>query len=455
MAEAGASGAATGGQLEEKVDLGEETTAKIASAEQLTAAGQLSEALALLAGLEKRCRVGNDNASLSRVCEASLQLCRTAGDNDALIATLQTLATRRSQKTLAIQALVSTALPWCVDEPYSPKADVDDVEFRDRLVVALRDISDGKIFLERERAVLTRVLAAIKEQAGDIAAAADVLQQVHVETYGSLSKRDKIEFILEQMRLTLAKRDFVRAAIVAGKVSRKHLQEENMNDYKVKFFTLMTEYHRHDENALELAKDYHAIYSTPSILADEAAWQPALSATVLFLMLSPYSNEQQDMLNRVALDSNLEKMPSVHAAIKLFLKKEINNYPMPMQAELEALPVFLEGGADLTKHWHETFHRRIIQHNIRVVADYYQRIHGARLAQLLQLEPKRLEAEIASMVSDGSVYAKIDRPKDIVRFSAPQNSEAILSDWAADIDKLLDLVETTTHLIHKENMTSQ
>jgi 26S proteasome regulatory subunit N5 len=117
------------------------------------------------------------------------------------------------------------------------------------------------------------------------------------------------------------------------------------------------------------------------------------------------------------------------------------------------LPTFLE--SDLQRTWHDVFLTRIIQHNIRIVSLYYKRITGARLAQLLQLEPVRLEQEIASMVSDGTVYAKIDRPKDIVRFAAPKTPEAILSDWAGDIDKLLHLVETTTHLIHKENMTAQ
>jgi len=56
------------------------------------------------------------------------------------------------------------------------------------------------------------------------------------------------------------------------------------------------------------------------------------------------------------------------------------------------------------------------------------------------------------MVSEGEVYAKIDRPEDIVRFAPPQTPEAVLGDWAADVSKLLDLVETTTHLIHKEQM---
>lgn len=112
------------------------------------------------------------------------------------------------------------------------------------------------------------------------------------------------------MRLTLGKQDYVRAAIVAGKISKKHLKEENMEEYKVKFYTLMAESHRHDKDAFSLAKDYHAIYSTPQILNNDAKWKEALQNTVLFLALSAYSNEQQDMMNRINLDSNLEKLPS-------------------------------------------------------------------------------------------------------------------------------------------------
>lgn len=115
------------------------------------------------------------------------------------------------------------------------------------------------------------------------------------------------------------------------------------------------------------------------------------------------------------------------------------------------MPAFSQGG--LAEFWKETFHRRIIQHNVRIVSGYYKRIHGARLAELIGLTPERLEQEISTMVSDGTVYAKIDRPKDIIRFSQPKTAEAVLSDWAIDIDKLLGLVETTTHLIAKENMT--
>jgi 26S proteasome regulatory subunit N5 len=176
------------------------------------------------------------------------------------------------------------------------------------------------------------IVHSLQEEEGDIASAADILQEVHVETYGSLSKKEKVEYILEQLRLTILKQDYVRAAIVAGKINRKHLHE--MPEFKIKFFTLLSTIHRHDKNELELVKDYHAIYLThvqsmkPDVEhdTDEAmndvmdegdkslipaiSWREALKAVVVFLVLAPYSNEQQDVLNRVAIDTYLEKLPS-------------------------------------------------------------------------------------------------------------------------------------------------
>lgn len=249
-----------------------------------------------------------------------------------------------------------------------------------------------------------------------------------------------------------------------------------MEPYKVQFFTLLTIQHRHEKNALQLAKDYFEIYSTPSIQeeeddetqevqamveTDKMNWKTALSSSVLFLALSPYSNEQHDLLQRIqneeSIQVHMEQLPACRETVKLLLKQEIIHYPMQHQEELESMPAFVE--ADLTKHWHDVFHRRIIQHNIRVVSKYYTQIHGTRLAQLLQLDRDRLEQEISDMVSGGpenggALYAKMDRPKDIVRFAQPTTPESVLTDWATDLDQLLHLLETTTHLIHKENMTS-
>jgi 26S proteasome regulatory subunit N5 len=168
----GPSGSAGAGEglLEEKVDLSMETDARLAEARGLfesNPAANLDSALTVLYAMEKKCRTNNDAASLVKVCEAAIQLCYESKQVDALISTLQALATRRSQKSAAVKAMVTLSLPWCIDVEKQMPLDPAQVvgggqNFRDKLVVALRDLSDGKLYLERERAILTRVLATIK-----------------------------------------------------------------------------------------------------------------------------------------------------------------------------------------------------------------------------------------------------------------------------------------------------
>lgn len=469
------SGKASGGQLEERIDLSVETAAKISQATELVAASSsssLQDALALLAAHEKRCRLGNDNPSLVKVCEASLELCHQVGDQEALLATLKTLSTRRSQKSKAIAALVAKCLPWVVDvdaDGFTPLPLLVDYDTplarsqRDALVEELRNITDGKMYLEAEHARLTRSVAILKESSGNIADAANVMQEVHVETYGSISKREKIEFILEQMRLTLLKKDYVRAYIVSNKIKRPTLEEEGMATLKIKFYTLLSNYYKHEKDAFQLAKCYHAIYSTPSIIQDDddqsLLWKEALRNTVVFLCLAEYSNEVKDMMERINMDVKLEKIHECKEMVRSYLKMEIIHYPTPYQVELESIPAFMYSDDDddastssLRQHWHETFHTRIIQHNLRIVSLYYRQIHISRLSQLLSLDVPSTEKHISAMVSSGTLYAKMDRPSDIVRFTKKRSEEEILSDWAGDIKGLLNLVEETTYLIQKEKM---
>jgi len=479
------SGKASGGQLEERVDLSAETATKIAQARDLVSSSSssrssaLQDALAILAALEKRCRLGNDAPSLVKVCEASLDLCHDVGDPEALLGTLKTLTTRRSQKTKAIAALVHRCLPWVVDvdadgfTPLPHEGMMGGEAARDALVEELRSITDGKMYLEAERARLTRTMAIIKERKGDASGAADVLQEVHVETYGSLSKREKVEFILEQMRLTLLKRDYIRSYIVSNKVKRSVLDEEGMAELKVKFYSLLAKYYAHEKDAFELAKCHHNIYSTPTVQEVETSWKEALTNSVVFLCLSEYSNEVKDMMERINLDPRLDKIPECRDAVSAYLRDEIIHYPLPYQDALESVSGIVDacevdngappGGtidivssSSLSKsskeHWHKTFHSRIIEHNLRVTSIYYRRIRTSRLATLLNLDVDATERHISHMVSTGMVYAKIDRPKDEVRFMKKRCEEEVLSDWASDIGKLLGLVEETTYLIHKERM---
>jgi len=61
-----------------------------------------------------------------------------------------------------------------------------------------------------------------------------------VETFGSMEKKEKVEFILEQMRLCLAKKDFVRTQIISKKINTKYFEEVDTHvSYCIMFFSIV------------------------------------------------------------------------------------------------------------------------------------------------------------------------------------------------------------------------
>jgi len=67
-----------------------------------------------------------------------------------------------------------------------------------------------------------------------------------VETFGSMGRRERVEFILEQMRLCLAKKDTVRTQIISKKISTRFFTEEDTHDLKLKYYNLMLQLAQHD-----------------------------------------------------------------------------------------------------------------------------------------------------------------------------------------------------------------
>jgi hypothetical protein len=111
------------------------------------------------------------------------------------------------------------------------------LEVRVALLETLRLVTDGKIFVETERARLTRTLARIREDEGKVAEAADVLQALQVETLGSMDKKEKTDFILEQMRLLLAKGDHVRVLLVSKKINPRYFDRADDDEVQVRSHT--------------------------------------------------------------------------------------------------------------------------------------------------------------------------------------------------------------------------
>ena len=113
-------------------------------------------------------------------------------------------------------------------------------------------------------------------------------------------------------------------------------------------------------------------------------------------------------------------------------------------------------GRDEDSHtrW-EDLRKRVIEHNVRVVAKYYTRIQMKRLTQLLNLTEDETEKYISELVTSKTVYAKIDRPARIVSFAKPKDADDTLNEWSHNMKSLLGLLERIDHLITKEEMMAR
>jgi 26S proteasome regulatory subunit N5 len=320
------------------------------------------------------------------------------------------------------------------------------------LIDTLIEITEGKIYVEVEGARLTRTLARIQENEGDIAAAAATLRAVQVETFGAMDRIEKTEYILEQMRLCLDAQDFIRAQIISNKINRKYLLDKDVTvqQLKLRFYSYLVRYHAHDNAWLDIARAYQSSYNTPIVQADDAQRNAALRLLAVHVVLSPHGNEQADVLARVAADAFLDDIPAYKALVQFFSTPELMRWPRVKQlytAELASIPGFASDGAK----W-AVLQQRVIEHNVRVIAKYYGRVRLPRVAQLLDLSVDDTEKHIADLVVAGAIFARIDRPAGVVTFVGGQSTHDQLNSWSHSIAELLTVVENTCHLVAKERM---
>jgi 26S proteasome regulatory subunit N5 len=88
-----------------------------------------------------------------------------------------------------------------------------------------------------------------------------------------MEKREKTDFILEQFRLCLAKKDYTRAQIISRKISVKFFEDKEQADLKIRFYKLMIQLSLATNDYLKICKNYRSLYDTPSILEDEKQWK--------------------------------------------------------------------------------------------------------------------------------------------------------------------------------------
>ena len=155
-----------------------------------------------------------------------------------------------------------------------------------------------QIFVEVERARVTRILSDIKKSQGNISEATSILCELQVETFGSMSRREKTDFILEQVSLCIEKGDWTQAGILARKISTRYIArkpkkteeqiekerkeheerekkrnpdeapeepQDDVTDLKLRFYEQQITLAKHDDKYLDACKHYRQVLDTEAV----------------------------------------------------------------------------------------------------------------------------------------------------------------------------------------------
>ncbi|KAF9777438.1 hypothetical protein BJ322DRAFT_1102336 [Thelephora terrestris] len=321
----------------------------------------------------------SDLSSTTRLVKTICQLTYDARDYALLNSSINTLSKKHGQLKSAVQAMVELTIEW-----------LDEIKQRDgvekwlELVETLRTITEGKIFLETPRARVTLLLSNTTKNSPtqSLQTASDLLSDLQVETYSSMDARRR------QIR------------VGSRKINEDFLKDPENQELKLRFYDMLIQHALHSSAYLDVAKYYPQNLETPSVKEDESGKGRVYTTS----FLAPHDNEQSDMLHRLYNDPALSKL------------------------ELH-----------YDKVW-EDLHTRVIEHNVRVIAEYYTRITSpasppSSISPLTK--PKKSSRGWSCLALLGS-----DRSTcGVINFRQARSAEDVMNDWSSDMQKLLSLVE--------------
>ena len=125
----------------------------------------------------------------------------------------------------------------------------------------------------------------------------------------------------------------------------------------------MIELDQHEGSYLSICRHFRAMLNTPRIQENNDLKKDLLRQAVLYLLLSPYNNEQSDLLHRMLEEKALEAIPMYKSLLELFKNQEIIQWKTlcdGYEKELRSQAVFdsTELGEKRWKHLKD----RVVEH---------------------------------------------------------------------------------------------
>lgn len=412
--------------------------------------------------LEKQTRQASDLPSSQRVIASIVKTLADHNDWDYLNEIMVVLSKKHGQLKTAIQGMIKLVIEslLCLNEQ-----DKRQLETKIKLIETVRSVTDKKIFVEVERAQVSRILSDIYlNRYNDLDKAVETLCDLQVETYSLMPFSDKIDFILLQISLTLKKGDHAQAKILSRKILLKLLKNfEKADEYKATFLRFLVDISTFEKDYLETVRNLLLLVEIPNVKENAVEYSTCLINAIYYITLAAYNAHQHDLVLCIKANSIFKKnVPQkIYNLLEIFTTNELIHW-LDIERDYSAeyfkkSPIF----ADETNY--QNLQSRIVEHNLRIVNAYYQCIKLDRLASLLQLSVDETEKSVSELVNNGMISAKINRPQGVIKFEKVKEGilsslltsgrmNEILTNWCYDVEKLLSEVDSIGHLINKEEM---
>lgn len=377
---------------------------------------------------ERIARQTKDEAGIKEVFTKMLASCQ---DEDEVNSLMKTLGRRKDQ--------LKPAFKWLIKRVFDARQqefaeNCEDSSIADRFVefchVLLHDVVEGKMFLEEERITVSTVLKNIYLTRNQPKKALDTVFGVPVETFTSIEEADVVAFQLEQLRLAIVSKDWVRADISSKRIRKKYFAEKKDREQEAKYDEYMVSLHMGQKNYTEASRTL--LKASTNVDAEKNVILSSFVAAI-----SPKGDERDELMR--TLITNKSNAEPVRRVLALFLKDELIQY--------EAMDVFKKpSGLDFNGYWDDVV-ESVDSHNLCVVAKFCTIISIKDLASLLQCRADEVIDKVCRVVNDGTLKCKIDQDRQLIRFH-----RSLEHDWMRDVDSVLESIMEANHMIHNENL---
>ena len=414
---------------------------------------------------EKVSRLENEFETNRKLTKKILETLHNRNDFPNFLKLFEYLTQRRNQSRESIISMVK----YCINDILPNLKDEKDSS---ELLNTIIRVTEGKIFVEYEYSQAIRKMTEIYLKNKNIEEAAKLIQDVQIEAFGSLESDYKIDYILFQMQVLIEKGDYIRTLIVSNKIKRNHLDDEGIELLKIRFFRLMILYHIHEKKYLEASKCYKTLYDfvksindklveaekehkeiKPKILENyiqaknENDLVKLFENYVLYLSICPPELETKNMLNELII--KYKKELDVNKNILYVVEKRLSDDIILIDNNLfnryKDFDIFINN-EDLLK----LFRKYWIQHDLSLFEKFFGKIHIERISQMTLVPDDEIESELADMVVNNYIFARINRIEKIVNFRKKTDHHDVLDNFNYDMDNMLKKIEETCHLINKE-----